>query len=340
VTSPKVEEILEPSLEIVDAHQHLWPAHRTAAHVERSTANPADHWQSYSFEDFYRDTTTGHRVTGSVYVECEARYRTDGPTQLRPVGETEAVAALEMRGGLCAGMVAFADLTLGANVGEVLDAHSGVANSRVRGIRHIVAWDPNPDVYATSRRPPAGLLAEPLFLAGVAEVAKRGLSFETWAYFHQLPELASFADAHPDLTIILDHLGGPGATGRYAHARDEVLRTWRTGMMALSRRPNVFVKLGAIGMRAFSGEELFAKPVVTSLDIAAYWDAEIRFCIDTFGPGRCMFESNFPVDRALCDYATLWNAYKRIAAGYSDSDKSLLFAGTARATYRLPSYAE
>jgi L-fuconolactonase len=332
VTASPVEEILDPSREIVDAHHHFWLAHKTA--FDQNTG--VGHSPTYSVEDFQRDTMAGHRVTGSVYVECEARYRTDGPKQLRPVGETEAVAALEKRGGMCAGMVAFADLALGADVGEVLDAHLGVSNSTVRGIRYIVAWDPHHDVYATSRRPPAGVLASPKFLAGVAEVARRGLSFETWLYFHQLPELSRFADDHPDLTIILDHLGGPAATGPYARTRDDVLRTWRDEMMNLSSRANVSVKLGAIGMRAFTGEELFALPVVTSQNIADYWGSDIQFLIDTFGPARCMFESNFPVDRALCDYATLWNAYKRIAARYSESDKDLLFAGTARAKYRLP----
>jgi L-fuconolactonase len=338
MTASPVEEILEPSLEIVDAHHHLWLAHETAA-VEQGTANPVGHPSSYSFEDYRLDTKTGHRVTASIYVECLARYRADGPTRLQPVGETEAVASLKRTGGICAGMVACADLTLGADVGEVLDAHLGVPNSPVRGVRYIVAWDPHPDVYATSRRPPAGVLADPKFLAGVAEVAKRGLSFETWLYFHQLPELARFADDHPSLNIILDHLGGPGATGIYAETRDEVLRTWRTEMTALGRRSNVSVKLGAIGMRAFSGAELFANPHLSSEDIANYWSSEFKFCIDTFGPGRCMFESNFPVDRALCDYATLWNAYKRIADGYSDSDKRMLFADTARAAYRLPARA-
>jgi predicted TIM-barrel fold metal-dependent hydrolase len=333
MTLSPVEEILEPTLEIVDAHHHLWLAHRTAGAHDQSTVNQLP---SYSFEEYQRDTMSGHRVTASVYVECEARYRDNGPKQLRPVGETEAVAALESTSGICEGMVVFADLTLGSQVGEVLDAHIGVPNSHVRGVRYIVAWDPNPDVYATSRRPPAGVLADPKFLDGVTELAKRGLSFETWLYFHQLAELALFADTHPDLTIILDHLGGPGATGPYAHARDDVIRSWRKEMKALSHRRNVVLKLGAIGMRAFSGEELFSIPVLTSRDICDYWGADFNFCIDTFGPQRCMFESNFPVDRALCDYATLWNAYKRIAAEYSESEKSHLFAGTARATYRLP----
>jgi predicted TIM-barrel fold metal-dependent hydrolase len=334
VTAP-VEEILDPALEIVDAHHHLWPAHGPAASAD-VTANEARPWSSYSFEHFLRDAAAGHRVTGSVYVECQARYRTEGPESLRPIGETEAVARLEPHGGLCAAMVAFADLSLGAAVGEVLDAHLAVPGSRVRGIRHIAAWDPDPTVYATARRPPGGLLQDPRFLAGVAELAPRGLRFETWVYFHQLPELARFADAHPELPIVLDHLGGPAATGGYASARAEVLEAWRAGMATVSRRPNVTVKLGAVGMRAFSGAELFTDPAPSSEDIANYWGDDIRFCIETFGPDRCMFQSNYPVDRALCDYATLWNAYKRIGAQYSDSEKALLFAETARAAYGLP----
>jgi predicted TIM-barrel fold metal-dependent hydrolase len=331
-----VEAALEPDLEIVDAHHHLWPAHGPVAPKD-GAADQARFWSSYSYEDFLHDATAGHRITASVYVECQARYRPDGPEALRPVGETEAVAAVDTRGDLCGAMVAFADLTLGAGAGEVLDAHLAVPNSRVRGIRHIVAWDPNPEVYATSRRPPAHTLRDPDFLAGVAETAARDLHFETWVYFHQLVELAQFADAHPDLPIVLNHLGGPAATGRYASARDEVLEAWRAGMTEVSRRPNVVVKLGAVGMRAFSPTELFTDPPQTSEAIAAYWGDEIRFCIDTFGADHCMFESNYPVDRALCGYPTLWNAYKRIATDYSGSEKALLFAGTARATYRLPS---
>jgi predicted TIM-barrel fold metal-dependent hydrolase len=180
------------------------------------------------------------------------------------------------------------------------------------------------------------LLEDPAFRAGAAQLASRGLTFDTWLYFHQLPELARFARACPNLLIVLDHLGGPAATGRHASARAEVLTRWREAMTALSLHENVVVKLGAVGMRAFSGPELLDRAPVGSQAIADYWGAEIRFCVETFGPGRCMFESNFPVDRALCDYATLWNGFKLITADYSEDERALLFAGTARATYQLP----
>ena len=317
------EDGLEPDLEIIDAHHHLWPA------------TTGGRWDPYSLADFECDARSGHRVVGSVYVECGAVYREQGSDRMRPVGETEAVAGLNVAGGLCKAIVGFADLTLGADVADVLDAHIAVAGVRLRGIRHTVAWDPDPTVYATARRTKPGMLRDRRFQAGVAELSARGLAFETWLYFHQLSELAEFADAHPDLSVILDHLGGPAATGRHADARAEVLRAWRSGMVGVSHRPNVFVKLGAVGMPAFSGPQLFARQKVTSRDIADYWGQEIRFCIDTFGAGRCMFESNFPVDRALCDYRTLWDAFKQIAAPYARAEKELLFAGTARSAYGL-----
>ncbi|MDV7088939.1 amidohydrolase family protein [Rhodococcus opacus] len=342
VTLLSTEEILDPDLEIVDAHHHLWPSTGAAVSLPPGPGQRAQqgaqlaHCPPYSLDDLCADATSGHRVVESVYIECSSFYRNDGPEHLRPVGESETVAALAAGGGLCAGIVGFADLMLGTGVGEALDAHVAAAGPRFRGIRHTVAWDPDPDVYANFRHPPAGLLGDPRFLAGAAELVTRELSFETWLYFHQLPELAEFAAARPDLTIVLDHLGGPAATGRHAGVRDEVLTAWRSGLIEVSRQPNVVLKLGAVGMRAFSGSDLFALPEVTAGDIVDYWGSDIRFCIDTFGPDRCMFESNFPVDRTLCDYTTLWNAFKGIASGYSRSEKDMLFAGTARAAYRLP----
>ena len=134
------EDVLEPDLEIVDAHHHLWPA------------ATGGRWNPYSPVDFERDTRSGHRVVGSVYVECAASYREQGPERMRPVGESEAVAGLDVAGGLCEAIVGFADLTLGTEVDDVLDAHIAVAGARMRAIRHTVAWDPDPTVYATARR--------------------------------------------------------------------------------------------------------------------------------------------------------------------------------------------
>ena len=325
------EEILEPELEIVDSHHHLWPA----SPAQENGGTLLSKWAPYSLDDFCSDAK-GHRITGSVYVECQACYRESGPESMRPVGETESVAALPAPGDICAGIVGFADLSLGTSVGDVLDAHHEVAGRRFRGIRHTVAWDRDPAVYATAGRPPPGLLEDSAFRAGAAELAARGLTFETWLYFHQLPELSRFAAACPELLIVLDHLGGPAATGRHAGVRDEVLKKWREGMAALSRHGNVVLKLGAVGMKAFSTPDLLGLAPATSQAIADYWGREIRFCIETFGADRCMFASNFPVDGALCSYASLWNAFKLIAAPYSQAERTLLFTGTARATYQLP----
>jgi predicted TIM-barrel fold metal-dependent hydrolase len=179
------------------------------------------------------------------------------------------------------------------------------------------------------------LLIDDRFAAGAAELARRGLTFDTWLNFHQLPELVTFASSQPSLTIVLDHLGGPAVTGRHKGLRDEVRREWRRGIAAASEQPNIVIKLGALGMPAFSEAHLFDGGATPAGVIADYWADDVRFCIDTFGPDRCMFESNFPVDRALCDYLTLWNAFKLIAAPYTRVEKETLFAGTARSTYRL-----
>ncbi|KRF22405.1 amidohydrolase [Phycicoccus sp. Soil802] len=340
MAQPEIE-VLDVDLEIVDAHHHLWPAAGAVVslqpgpgqQVQKGSRVPDS--QAYSLADFTTDATAGHRVVGSVFVECSAFYRSEGPERSRPVGETEAVARLASPYGLCSGIVAFADLMLGSAVGEVLDEHQEVGGERFKGIRHSVAWDSDPEVFATYRRPPAGLLLDKAFLAGAGQLAERGLTFDTWLNFHQLPELVTFAAHHPDLTVVLDHLGGPAVTGRHAHRRNDVREEWRAGIIAASRQRNVVIKLGAVGMRAFTGAELFDGGPASAQAIADYWADDIRFCIDTFGPDRCMFESNFPVDRALCDYVTLWNAFKLIAAPYSRPERSQLFAGTASSTYRL-----
>jgi predicted TIM-barrel fold metal-dependent hydrolase len=334
-------DIIDPEIEIVDAHHHLWPS--TGATVSLA-AGPGQQVQQgtklpdcppYSLDEFHADSLAGHRVVGSVYVECSSYYRENGPEALRPVGESETIARTPPRDGLCEGIVGFADLMMGDAVQEVLDAHVAVGGSRFCGIRHSVAWDPDPTVYVTYRRPPAGLLSESRFRAGAAQLARRSLTFDTWLNFHQLGELATFADANPELLVVLDHLGGPATTGRHAGNRYEVRHEWRRGIREVSERPNIVLKLGAVGMKAFSGPELFDNGQTTAEAIAQYWGDDIRYCIETFGPARCMFESNFPVDRDLCDYRTLWNAFKLIAAGYSVSEKKSLFADTARATYRL-----
>jgi predicted TIM-barrel fold metal-dependent hydrolase len=312
-----MEEILEPDLLICDPHHHLWnhPGSR------------------FMVDELRADTGSGHGVVRTVFVECLSGYRTDGPEAFRPVGETEFVVAADPV-GFIAGIVGFADLRV-PEIKDVLAAHIEAGAGRFRGIRHANAWDPHPDIRPSHTNPPPGLLSDPAFRSGFAALGRAGLSFDAWLYHPQISELTDLARAHPDVRIVLDHLGGPLGIGPYQGRRDEVLKTWRLAMEDLARCPNVVVKLGGIGMPVFGMTWHRQPDATTSEELAAVWGGEIRWCIDQFGVDRCMFESNFPVDKASCSYAVLWNAFKRIVVDASPSEKAALFHDTATRTYRL-----
>jgi predicted TIM-barrel fold metal-dependent hydrolase len=322
-----VEEALEPDLPIVDPHHHLW-------------VFPTD---TYQLGELRADTGSGHNVVQTVFVECAWGYRDDGPEALRPVGETEHVAAVAAAsatspGAEIAGIVSFADLALGPAVREVLEAHEAAGDGRFRGIRHATAWDAGPGIRRTHTNPGQGMLGREDFRAGFAVLADMGHSFDAWLYHPQLGELADLAKTFPDATIVLDHVGGPLGIGPYAGRRAEVLEHWRPLMAAVAACPNVVLKVGGIGMTAY-GMGLHKLPEApTSAHLAEVWGPELRTCIELFGPDRCMFESNFPVDGRSCSYVVLWNAFKRVATsmGLSPSEKADIFADTARRAYRLP----
>src|SRR4051794_39773931 len=321
-----VEDILEPDLPIVDGHHHLW---------RRDGAQP------YHLAELHADTGAGHRVEQTVFVECAWAYRTDGPEALRPVGESAAVAEVAAAsaadgGAEIAAIVGRADMMLGDAVDEVLEAHEAAGRGRFRGIRHATAYDPDHRVRRSHTKPTPGMLGEAPFRRGVARLAARGHSFDAWLYHPQIPELTALAQALPEAPIVLDHLGGPLAVGPYEGRRAEVRAQWQADMAALAACPNVTVKLGGIGMAIFGTPvERERRPPLSSTALADEWSGPIRFVIEQFGPDRCLFESNFPVDKAACSYVTLWNAFKRIAAGASESEKTALFSGTARRVYRL-----
>ncbi|MGH9090266.1 MAG: amidohydrolase family protein, partial [Acidimicrobiales bacterium] len=291
------EGALEPELPVVDAHHHLWQEER--AHQPRAR---------YGRSEFQRDLASGHRVTSTVFVECGTRYRTTGPDALRPVGETEWVRSQQGDDGICAGHVGHANLFLGAEVGAVLDAHLCAGGNAFKGVRHIVAWDSNPAVYRPAINAPARALADPMFQAGAAELVGRGLIFETWLYFPQLADVVVLAQELPDLTIVIDHLGGPVCVGPYANDRSAMLHEWRRQIAMLAPYPNVYLKLGGIGFHPFLDPTLLTVPR-SSASLAKYWRTEFLYCIEVLTPQRCMFESNFPVDGRLADYVVLWNAY-------------------------------
>ncbi len=319
------EPVLEPGRPIVDAHHHLFDR---------------PHWR-YRDEDLRRDVDAGHRVVATVYLQCGEAYRADGPAHLRPVGETEFVESVARRsaqaGGvrMCAAIVGFADLTRGAAVEEVLHAHLAASPARFRGIRHGAATDDDPAFVRQGARPRPALLGSTEFREGFARLAPLGLSFDAWMYHPQLPGLVDLARAFPDTTIVLNHAGGPAGIGGYAGRRDEVFAQWHASIRALAACPNVVAKLGGLGMRfcGFGFERREHPP--DSAVLADAWRPYVSACIDAFGPARCMFESNFPVDQCSCSYVALWNAFKRIAAGCGEDEKASLFAGTAARVYRL-----
>ena len=321
------ESALEPELPIVDPHHHLW---------DRPESR-------YMLDDLLADTGGGHSVTATVFVECMSMYRADGPEALRPVGETEfanGVAAQSASGAfgdtrVCAGIVGFADLTLGAVVDEVLDAHVSRAPDRFRGIRHAVGWDASDSVRNSHTRPPARLMHDDAWREGLRRVAARGLVFEAWLYHPQLDDLVSLAHACPGASIVLDHFGGPLGIGPYADRRAEVYEEWKGRIAAVAECPNVTVKLGGLAM-AINGFGWHKRPAPPgSRELADAGRDYYLHAIDCFGPHRCMFESNFPVDKVSCGYTVLWNAFKRIAAGFSADEKRAMFHDTAVRVYRL-----
>jgi L-fuconolactonase len=322
------EDIIEPALPIVDPHHHLW-------------ARAGDR---YVLDELLADADAGHNVEATVFIECGSAYRTAGPEELRPVGETEFVARVvaesERRGGptrVCAGIVGRVDFRLADRVAAALEAHVAAGAGRFRGIRHSGAWDATIVSRVPGPRPPppAHMFADPDFRRGFAYLARFGMSFEAWVYHPQIPEATDLARAHPDIPIVLDHVGGPLRVGPYRGRGDEVFREWRAAIGELARCPNTHVKLGGLAM-AINGFDFHERPLPpSSEELADAWRPWIETCIETFGPGRCMFESNFPVDKGMCSYPVLWNAFKRLATGASATEKAALFHDTAARFYRI-----
>lgn len=339
------EAILEPELPIVDPHHHLWdrrmlPPAPGPEHPFTTAIKPA---QRYLLDELLADTGSGHNVVATVFLECRAFYKADGPVEMRCVGETEfvnGVAAMSASGlygdtRACAGIVGNADLTLGDAVKPVLEAHVRVGGGRFRGIRNSASWDPDTEVLGPLNRIQKGHYLRDDFRAGFKHLAPMGLSFDAWMLEPQLPDLTDLARAFPDTPIVLDHVGTPIGRGGYTGRLEERFPIWRDNIRELAKCPNVVVKLGGLAMAFCNFPSFLAEPRVPSEQLAKEWGPYIETCIEAFGAERCMFESNFPVDMGSCTYAVLWNAFKRLASGASADEKTALFSGTAKRVYRL-----
>ncbi len=321
------ESALEPALPIIDPHHHLWdrPGNR------------------YLLEDLLQDTRA-HNVRQTVFVECTSMYRAEGPEELRVVGETEfvqGVAAKSASGGygetrVATGIVGSADLRLGDRVAPVLEAQIAASPQRFRGIRHRAAWADQSVLPNLAADAPQHVLLDPDFRKGYAHLRTYGLSFEGWLYHTHIADLTDLAIAFPDTTIIFNHLGGPIGVGSYAGRRAEVFAAWKPAITELAKCPNVVAKVGGIQMvvNGYGWHEQDRPPTSDQL-LQANQDW-YQHTIDQFGPDRCMFESNFPVDKLSCSYTVLWNQFKKLTRGYSADERAAMFHDTAMRVYRLP----
>ena len=341
------ESILEPDLPIIDPHHHLWdwppavfanrpgPQHGFETVVRRAVR--------YLLPEFLTDLNTGHNIRATVFVQCGAMYRADAQDAFKPVGETEfvnGVAAMCASGAYgavraCAGIVGHVDLTAGAVVSDVLEAHLNAGGDRFRGIRHSASYDADPNVLGPLVRVGAGLYTAKAFREGYAQLGKFNLSFDAWLLEPQLPELIDLAGRFPNTPVILDHVGTPLGLAGYQGKREERFPIWRDNIRKLAALPNVSVKLGGLAMAFCNFPSFLQSPPASSTQLAGQWKPYVETCIELFGVNRCMFESNFPVDMGSCTYPVLWNAFKVLARHCSADEKTALFSGTAQRVYRL-----
>ena len=320
------EDIVDAERPIIDTHHHLW---------ENTSM-----WGRYVLDDLWADTESGHNIEKTVFIDCRSGYRTDGPEHLRPVGETEFVAGVAAASAERAGaatiaaIVSHANMRLGAAVEEVLAAHEEAGRGLFRGIRHAGPSDSTGTLTNAGRGWPCPY-GEADFREGVRTLGKLGYTYDTWHFFHQNRDYLALAQAVPDTTMILDHFGTPLGVGAYAGKQEEIFAQWKDDIAAIAECPNVFAKLGGLAMpdNGFGWDKRDTPP--TSDEFAAAQRRYYLHTIECFGPERCMFESNFPVDKLSVSYHVMWNGMKKIVADFGEEEKHAMFRGTAEKVYRL-----
>jgi predicted TIM-barrel fold metal-dependent hydrolase len=178
-------------------------------------------------------------------------------------------------------------------------------------------------------------LLQPEYQEGLRRLASRGMSYDVYVFQVQLADVIAAARALPEVTFVLNHLGGIVGISPWTGRREDLFPQWREDISTLAREPNVYLKLGGMNMfiPAFDWHKQERRPSSRQLVDATgkYFDHGI----ECFGPDRCMFESNFSPDKLSGSYRTLWNSFKLIASGCTPEEKAAMFAGTARRVYRL-----
>lgn len=320
------EPIIEPGLAIVDTHHHVWP--------DRGR---------YMIDELLADTNSGHNVEATVFIECRQSYRKDGPEEMRSVGEVDYVTKLaeasDARPGqktrVAAGIVGYADLTLGDRVEPVLAALVAAGKGRFKGVRNSAGFHADPIIGSNHHGAGPGHYLRPEFHAGLKRMTAMGLSLDALVFHHQHADMLALARACPDANVIMNHTGMPLGYGPFAGKQKEVYTVWRSRLAEIAACPNVTMKLGGMMMRLASFDYGTASAPLSSEQLADHWRPFIEPCIELFGANRCNFESNFPVDKMGIGYAALWNGFKRIVAKASADEKTAMFSGTAKRIYRL-----
>ncbi|MBB33377.1 MAG: amidohydrolase [Acidimicrobiaceae bacterium] len=320
------ETPVDANLRIVDPHHHLW---------DRGGSR-------YLAEELHEDTSKGHNVTNTVFIECKAEYRRNSQERFRSLGETEFVVKEaerleEFSETKISGIVGFVDLGLGEELEEVLVAHDRSSYGLMRGVRHATAWSDDPEISIAHTKPTKGVMGSKLFLKGVSKLSEFDFSFDAWLYFNQLPELLYLARVTPETNIVINHLAAPLKIGKWAETPQEVDEIWRSNLQELANCENVYLKIGGIGMdNYFANDWVNQTKPPTSDEVASVWKEKILWCIELFGTHRCMFESNYPVDRQTLPYSVIWNCFQKVTDSFTESEKSDLFSSTACTVYRIP----
>ena len=327
------EEIIDPEREIIDPHHHLW-------HGPEDPPGIKDTYR-YLLEDLWNDTSSGHNIKKTVYIDCGQEYYQDGPDAFKPVGETEFVvdiakeAKKDSSQAQIEGIIGHVNMMLGESSREVLELHIEKGEGLFRGIRHSGGWDADERVRNAHSEPTESIYLEDAFQIGLEQLIKLDLVFDTWHYHNQIKDLTILASNLPDLRIVHDHFGGPLGIGPYAGKQEEIFEQWKEDTSRLAECPNVYAKLGGLAMPVNGWDWHKRELPVTSDELLAKHEKYYTHTIEIFGADRCMFESNFPVDKQSISYHVLWNAFKKMTKDFNEEDKEFLFYKTAKDFYSL-----
>tara|TARA_B100000945_G_scaffold317025_1_gene319080 strand:- start:2726 stop:3745 length:1020 start_codon:yes stop_codon:yes gene_type:complete len=327
------EEIIDPHQKIIDPHHHLWPG--------PSRTEGTSSAFRYLLEDFWKDTNNGHHIVKSVFVECGQGYLESKSKEYAPVGETEFVLEVSKQAKKkknftqIEGIVGHADMMLGSSVKEILEAHIDAGEGLFKGIRHGASWDESKEIRNSHSDPIRHIYLNDDFQKGVSELESLGLTLDAWNYHTQISELNKLAKLFPNLKIVQNHFGGPLGIGPYADKKNEVYESWKQDISELAENKNVFLKLGGLAM-PINGWDWHKRDIpASSSELYEKHKDYYLHSINEFGAERCMFESNFPVDKRSISYKSLWNAFKLITHGFTQEKKDLLFYKTAESFYQL-----